>query len=140
MANDSIGQAPRGNLAPSLAPERYVFCSLPKAQYGDYAQTRPLACITEVEGLTLVLEQAQADQEGLAYSGTFRCISLGLHSSLEAVGLTAMISSELAQHGISINLIAGYHHDHLLVPSAQADHALQRLQILSYAQASKDPS
>ena len=119
------------DLAPSLAPNNYVFCSLPGAQYGDFAQTQPLACIAEAEGLTLVLAQDQADAEGLTYTGIFRCISLGLHSSLDAVGLTAMISSELAQHGISANMIAGYHHDHLLVPAAQAHQALNLLEQLS---------
>ena len=125
------GNTSRGDLAPRLAPDHYVFCSLPGAQYGDLAQTHPLACVAEAEGLTLVLAQDQADGEGLAYTGLFRCISLGLHSSLDAVGLTAMISSELAQHGISANVIAGYHHDHVLVPSAQAQEALSLLQQLS---------
>ena len=119
------------DLGPSLAANNYVFCSLPGAQYGDFAQTQPLACVAEREGLTLVLAQDHADREGLAYTGLFRCISLGLHSSLEAVGLTAMISTELAQHGISANMMAGYHHDHLLVPAAQAQQALNLLERLS---------
>ena len=126
------------DLAPSLAPNNYVFCSLPGAQYGDFAQTQPLACIAEAEGLTLVLAQPQAEREGLAYTGLFRCISLGLHSSLEAVGLTAMISSKLAQHGISTNMIAGYHHDHVLVPAAQAHQALNLLEQLSTAHRRND--
>lgn len=119
------------NLAPRLRPKNYVFCTLPGAQYGDLAQTRPLACIAEAEGLSLVLAKDQADREGLAYTGLFKCISLGLHSSLDAVGLTARISSELAGHGISANMIAGYHHDHLLVPAAQAENALNVLLQLS---------
>ena len=132
MPNDSAHATPEGNtkrggLAPNLAPERYVFCSLPNATYGDFAQTQPLACIAESEGLTLILTQDQADQEEFGYTGIFRCISLGLHSSLEAVGLTAKLSTALAHQGISANMFAGYYHDHLFVPAAHAERALNCL-------------
>ena len=75
-----------------------------------------------------------ADEEGLAYEGTFRCISLQVHSSLEAVGLTAAVTSELAAHDISVNVIAGYHHDHIFVPSRHADLALSLLKAMSSRQ------
>ena len=74
-------------LNPSLQTEIYVFCSIPNAKYGDWAHTHPIASVMEEEGLTLILSQASADQAGLSYSGTFRCIELQVHSSLEAVGL-----------------------------------------------------
>ena len=118
-------------LAPELRAPDYVFCCLPEAPYGAYAQCKPLASIAEDEGLTLVLERDQADAEGLPYTGTFRCISLGAFSSLEAVGLTAAISATLTRSGISANLLAGFHHDHILIPAHQADEALQLLLQLS---------
>jgi hypothetical protein len=34
------------------------------------------------------------------------------------------------QHGIIANMIAGYHHDHVLVPAAQAEQALDLLRQL----------
>ena len=119
------------NLRPRTLPATYVFCSLADADYGALSHTSPLASFAEAEGLTLVLTRESADQESLAYQGTFRCISLQVHSSLEAVGLTAAVTGELANHGISANVIAGYHHDHIFVPSHQAEAALQLLEIMS---------
>ena len=119
-----------GGLNPSLQAPVYVFCTVQGGRYGDLTHTHPVACMTEPEGLTLVVTKESADQEGLAYQGTFRCIRLGVHSSLEAVGLTAAVSKALASQAISANMIAGYYHDHVFVPSAHADEALQLLRSL----------
>jgi hypothetical protein len=61
---------------------------------------------------------------GLSYEGVFRCITLGIHSSLEAVGLTAAVAGKLATHGIAANVIAAYFHDHIFVQSELADRAI----------------
>ena len=127
MAGDTDLHALLEDLSPSLSLDTYVFCTVEGARYGDLAHTQPLASIAEREGLTLVMTRAHADQEGLAYDGTFRCITLEVHSSLEAVGLTAAVASALAPHGISANVMAGYHHDHILVAAHHADLALRVL-------------
>ena len=119
------------NLEPRTLPNTYVFCSVEDADYGDLSHTGPLASFAEPEGLTLVLTRESAEEEGLSYEGTFRCISLQVHSSLEAVGLTAAVTGELATQGISANVIAGYHHDHIFVPSRQAESALRLLETMS---------
>ena len=119
------------NLEPRTLPATYVFCSVEDADYGALSHTNPLASFAEPEGLTLVLTRESADEEGLSYEGTFRCISLQVHSSLEAVGLTAAVTGELAARDISANVIAGYHHDHIFVPSRQAESALRLLETMS---------
>ena len=53
-----------------------------------------------------------------------------VHSSLEAVGLTAIVSGKLAAYEISANVIAGYYHDHIFVPEQFADEALERVRNL----------
>ena len=119
------------DLRPVLLDESYVFCSSPHLKYGDLAQLSPLATVQEPEGLTLVLTVQEAQREQLVFHGLFRCIRLDVHSSLESVGLTATVSSALARQGISANLIAGAHHDHLLVSAPKALRALDILKNLS---------
>ena len=127
MAGETDLNALLGDLRPSLSPSTYVFCTIEGARYGDLAHTLPLSSITEREGLTLVMTKEHADQAELAYDGTFRCITLECHSSLEAVGLTAAVADVLSRHTISANVLAGYHHDHILVPADRADQALELL-------------
>ena len=121
-----------GNLSPTLLQGTFVFCTLPEGTYGDFAQTCPKAFVMEKEGVTLVVEKAVADNQGFSYSGEFSCISLEVHSSLEAIGLTAVISGMLAAHEISVNMMAGYHHDHLFVPVANASAAMALLHNLDH--------
>lgn len=122
------------SMSPELRPESFVFCTLP-GQYGDYPLLSPVACFREAEGLTLVLTQQSAERACIPYDGVFRMISLTVHSSLEAVGLTAAVSSKLASEGISANVIAAYYHDHILVPSDKAEAAIEALKTCSPAMA-----
>ena len=114
-------------LQPSLLPGDFVFCTAANLKYGDFAELQPLASYQEEEGLTLVLSKQSADVAGLAYDSVFNCIILMVHSSLEAVGLTAAVSGKLAANGISANVMAAYHHDHVFVPENKAQLALQLL-------------
>jgi hypothetical protein len=58
-------------------------------------------------------------------------ITLSIHSSLEAVGFLAAITGKLADHNISVNPISAYYHDHLFVPAARAQAAMELLQEFS---------
>lgn len=118
-------------LQPQLLEGEYVFCLLRDGRYGDLAQLNPLASFSENEGLSLVLSRVQADDAGLAYSAVFRCVTLTVHSSLEAVGLTAAVAGALAGAGISANVIAAHHHDHVLVPADSSAEAMAVLEKLS---------
>ena len=98
---------------------------------GDVAALSPTAVIRELEGWTVVLRREDADAHGLTYAFIGRWITLQVHSALDAVGLTAAFSTALGQAGISCNVFAGYHHDHILVPSPDADRAMAVLRKLS---------
>ena len=117
------------NLAPVRRPDRYVIGSVDS--WPDPLPEGLLATIQEPEALTVIAPVAVSGGLGLEPSAVFRCIRLNVHSSLQAVGLTAAISTRLARHGISANLLAGAYHDHLLVPEGDAERALRLLEELS---------
>ncbi len=83
--------------------------------------------LAEAEAWTVVAERAVADARGWPYGFVAAWLTLEVHSSLEAVGLTAAFSAALGSAGISCNVLAGYFHDHLLVPVDRADDALAAL-------------
>jgi len=112
------------SMSPVLVKGEYVFCTLKNSKYGDYADARPIASFEEAEGLTLVLPKEAADRFDLSYDGIFRCITLAVHSSLEAVGLTAAVAGKLADHGIAANMIAAYFHDHVFVQANLAEQVI----------------
>lgn len=124
MAGETDLASLLSSMAPELVEGGFVFCTLENACYGDFAQLLPLASFREREGVTLVLPRNGADEAGLTYESVFRCITLTVHSSLDAVGLTAAVCARLAQRGISANVIAAYYHDHIFVQSERATEAL----------------
>jgi len=83
-----------------------------------------LAMVAEDEGVTYVLPCEVADARGLPYDFRAAWLTLGVHSALDAVGLTAAFATALARRGIACNVLAGFHHDHLLVPADRRDDAL----------------
>jgi hypothetical protein len=119
------------SLAPHLIDGDFVFCTIQGATYGDFAELLPIASFREAEGLTLVVTKENADKADLRYEAIFKGITLNVHSSLEAVGLTAAVSSKLAARGVSANVIAAYYHDHIFVPADQAGAALSALNAFS---------
>ena len=81
------------SMRPQLLDGEYVFRCFENAVYGDHTDLEPVASFRESEGLTLVVPVAKAKQKGLSCDSPFRCISLGIHSSLDAVGLTTAFSN-----------------------------------------------
>ncbi len=126
-------------MRPELNPGRYVFTIVPGATVpgatvpggaapgGVPAGVTPVVTVAEQEGLTLVVRQEQADAAGLEYDYVAGWITLRVHSALEAVGLTAAVAKELADAGLSCNVVAGFHHDQLFVPY---EHAAQAVAVL----------
>jgi len=116
-------------ISPSLDSGEYVFVSL-SGKYGDYARLEPIGSFTEKEGLTLIVSAKTARENSLEFSEVFRMITLEVHSSLNAVGLTAAVAARLKDENISANVVAGYYHDHIFVQSRLADKALEALKDL----------
>lgn len=114
------------SMSPKLMPGEYVFCSV-QGEYSDFNELSPLASYREAEGLTLVISKEKAIANKLSYESVFRGITLTVHSSLDAVGLTAAVSTKLAEKDISANVIAAYYHDHIFIQSEKAELALEAL-------------
>ncbi|RSS45132.1 ACT domain-containing protein [Streptomyces sp. WAC08241] len=115
-------------LRPELDPGRYVFTTVDGPVPAGLA---PVVTVTEPEGLTLVVRQEEADAAFLPYDYVAGRITLRVHSALDAVGLTAAVARELADAGLSCNVVAGFHHDHLFVERARAEEALGLLNRLA---------
>ncbi|MFF8266971.1 ACT domain-containing protein [Streptomyces sp. NPDC016562] len=129
MSGESDLRTLLSGMRPELHEGVYVFCTVrgPTVPPG----TAPVATILEPEGLTVVLRREDADAAGLAYDYTAGWITLRVHSALDAVGLTAAFATELGAHGLSCNVIAGYHHDHLFVAAERAAEAVAVLEDLA---------
>lgn len=116
-------------MEPSLREGVWVFGILPAGVPLDAEGI--VASIREAEGMSVVMEEAAALRAGVLPVFRAAWITLTVHSDLEAVGLTAAFSAALGEAGISCNVVAGTHHDHLFVPvekAADAMAALRRLQ------------
>lgn len=112
------------DLKPRLYQESYVFCT---SKTGIPESVKPLATFQEAEGLSFVCTVEDAREAELEYEQVMRLITLNVYSSLSAVGMTAAISDVLTRAGISANVVAAYHHDHLFVPQDRAEEALSLL-------------
>jgi uncharacterized protein len=116
-------------MQPVLQPDKYVFVTL--QQPGVQLCNAAIGIFKETEGTTLILEQSVAATNGLKYDYVAAWITLTVHSSLAAVGLTAAVANALAGAGISCNVVAAFYHDHLFVPATDAEKALNVLKALT---------
>lgn len=117
------------NMTPQLNAGECVFC-----ETNDISNINTddiIGLFKEAEAITVILRKETADQLQLSYNYIAAWITLTIHSSLNAVGLTAAFSKALADEGISCNVIAAYYHDHIFVDSKDAYRAMDALNSLS---------
>ncbi len=127
------GETSLGALLRSMNPElndgEYVFCTVADGSRVEGIEL--VGSFREREGLTVILERNQAQRLGLDCDYVMAWITLTVHSSLAAVGLTATFASALGQAGISCNVVAGFYHDHLFVGKDDALKAMTTLRALA---------
>ncbi|TFF40309.1 ACT domain-containing protein [Mucilaginibacter psychrotolerans] len=119
-------------LLKTMTPEQhtgeYVFCAVATL---DGIDMKDVVCFfREAEAVTIIVSKTTADALGLKYDYIAAWITLTVHSSLQAVGLTAAFSLALAKAEVSCNVIAGYYHDHIFVGYADAAKAMDVLRAL----------
>lgn len=118
-------------MAPVADGATWHFCTTADAELAARARPTALASFAEAEGMSLILTEAEASALGFATDLPMARITLMVHSALDGVGLTAAVATALAEEGIPCNMVAGYHHDHVFVPVAQAERALEVLRRLA---------
>jgi hypothetical protein len=114
-------------MEPELIPGEFVFVERPAGLPEEIV----LAAVQEQEGQSVVMRREHADERSLQYGFVAAWITLRVNSALDAIGLTAAVSTRLAENRISCNVLAGLRHDHLLVPAGDAGSAMQALTDLS---------
>ena len=113
------------NLTPRLNAGEFIFVTIKDKLP---AMFHPLASFREWEGESVILRVEQAETIGLRHgTDTYAWITLDVHSALESVGLTAAVTAALAAEGISCNVVAAFHHDHLFVPKSDGERAMKIL-------------
>jgi hypothetical protein len=117
------------NMTPKLNEGEYVFCTV--TSVSDINPEDIIGTFKEDEGWTVILKRTLADKLNYEYSYVASWITLTVHSSLQAVGLTAAFSRALANAGISCNVVAAYYHDHIFVAKQDAEKAMKVLKELS---------
>jgi hypothetical protein len=127
---DVSGETDLAKMLASLDLERrpgsFVFTSGEHPGLREHA----VAMIEEAEGTTMVVPADLARAAGVPVEFEAAWLTLTVFSALDAVGLTAAFSGALAGAGIPCNVLAGYHHDHLLVPIDRVDDAITALRAL----------
>lgn len=114
---------------PKVQEGEYIFCSLEKPSPQLIEQA--LGSFKEEEGMSLILERSIADAHGISYDFISAWITLQVHSSLDAVGLTAAVATVLTRLQVSCNVVAAYYHDHIFVDKADAKKAINALREFS---------
>jgi hypothetical protein len=115
------------SLEPAVREGQFVYASFETVPDGLPVE----ATVREDEGTTVVLRREAADAAGIEYDYVAGWVTLTVQSSLEAVGMTAAFATALGEAGLSCNVLAGLHHDHLLVPYDRVAEAVEALHELS---------
>lgn len=98
-----------------------------------FPKSKAFAVIAEEEGVTIIATIEALQGAEIVAPSKWARITLTIHSSLDAVGLTAAFATALKDVGISANVIAGFYHDHIFVPWGKGKEAVNALNLLSRA-------
>lgn len=112
------------DLAVTRRPGVFAFVRLPEPIEMD---DEIHALVHEEEGVTVVTTIDVARERGWKWAFEAAWLTLEVHTALEAVGVTAAVAQALTAESIPCNVLAGYYHDHLLIPVERADDAIRAI-------------
>ncbi|MFN4153225.1 MAG: ACT domain-containing protein [Paracoccaceae bacterium] len=114
-------------MTPTLMPGDYVFMTTVNPAVIASLSPQAISTFKENEGLSMIVPVELAEGLEAGEGQPMRCITLCVYSSLEGIGLTAAVSKALSDAAIPCNMVAAFHHDHVFVPSAMCEKALEVL-------------
>ena len=117
------------SMQPELVDGLFVFVTLGDQMVPE--SINPRMVFQEAEGTTLIALRSEVKTAGLSYEFPCRMITLNIHSSLEAVGFLAKIAAQLAAHGMGVNPVSAFFHDHLFVPDGREEDAMEILRSMA---------
>ena len=106
----------------------YGFVSVENTQFKF--EEGMLGTFQEKEGVTIIATNEYLAKNGLQSEALFAKLTVDVETSLQMVGLTAVLSTTLAKNGISANVVAGYFHDYIFVQYDLRQKALETLNSL----------
>ena len=92
---------------------KYGFASISDESLID--RSKVLATFHENGRLAIIAPQTYLNNLDIECEGPYARLTIDIHTSLELVGLTAVMATKLAEHGISANVVAAFYHDHVFV-------------------------
>lgn len=116
-------------MKPKLHIGEFVFCCI--KDLTSINLNDAVLIFKEEEAITIIVKKEVAEALKLDYSFIASWITLTVHSSLEAVGLTAAFSKALSDNGISCNVVAAFYHDHIFVDKKDTEKAMAVLNKIS---------
>ncbi|MFO0971146.1 MAG: ACT domain-containing protein [Candidatus Saccharimonadales bacterium] len=118
------------SIAVSCDDKEYIYCAT--NSYDKVADLLPdsVGLFKENEATTVIILKELLQDDDVQRSGSYAKLTIDVHTSLEAVGLTAAMAKVLTKYGISANVVAAYYHDHIFVPYELKDQAIKALSSL----------
>jgi hypothetical protein len=116
------------SLSLELLPDRLAICRLdPEQTDFDWDPGEGLLSVTFTdEEVSLVCDEAVAPADAVVSRG-WRCLRVDGPLDLGMVGVLAALAGALAGAGVAVFVLSTFDTDHLLVPGAQLDRAIDCL-------------
>ena len=126
------------SMSPSLDEETYVFGHIPAESDADFQNVLKLfvgipvqMLFREDEGWTVITARKVAEEIQMQFTFPCKKITLKVHSSLDAIGFMAAITTKLAELNSGVNPVSGYYHDHLFVPVGKEGEVMEALETMA---------
>jgi hypothetical protein len=107
---------------------QYSFTSI--KDESKVSREKVLATFHENGQLAVIAPKDYLDELGIENEGPYAKLTIEVHTSLELVGLSAVMATKLADNGISANVVSAFYHDHVFVQYQFREKAIRLLESL----------